>query len=336
MADTNPEKPMPHAIRVHEIGGPEVLRWEEVPMPAARPGEVLVRQEAVGLNFIDTYLRAGVYPAPSLPFTPGFEAAGVVERVGSGVTGVAAGDRVAYVMEPGAYAEYRAIDASRVVKLPAEVDARTAAAVLLKGLTAEYLLRRTYPVKAGETILVHAAAGGVGLLMCQWADHLGTQVIGTAGGPEKVRLAAANGCHHPVDYTREDFVARAREITGGAGVPVVYDSVGADTFERSLRCLAPRGLLVSFGQTSGRVPPFDILTLSTHDSLYLTRPTLAGYIADPAELGEAAATLFGLIGAGHLRATVGATYPLREAARAHEALEARRTVGSTVLVVEGE
>lgn len=324
---------MPHAIRVHQTGGPAVLRWESVPMPEPGAGEVLVRQQAVGLNFIDTYLRTGIYPAPRLPFAPGFEAAGVVAACGAGVTEFAPGDRVAYVMEMGAYAEYRALAESRLVPLPAGVSAATAAAVLLKGLTAEYLLHRCHPVQGGDTILVHAAAGGVGLLLCQWATHLGATVIGTVGSEAKADLAAANGCTHPIVYTREDFVARVRTLTAGAGVPVVYDSVGADTFMGSLECLRPRGLMVSFGQASGKVPPFDILTLSQGGSLYLTRPTLDAYIADPAELRAAATRLFALVEAGTLEVTIGQEYPLADAAPAHADLEGRRTTGSTVLKV---
>ncbi len=324
---------MPHAIRIHQTGGPEVLRWESVPMPEPGTGEVLVRQQAVGLNFIDTYLRTGIYPPPRMPFTPGFEAAGVVAACGAGVTEFAPGDRVAYVMEMGAYAEYRTLATGRLVPLPAGVSAATAAGVLLKGLTAEYLLHRCHAVGAGDAILVHAAAGGVGLLLCQWAAHLGATVIGTVGTEAKAGLAAAHGCTHPIVYTREDFVARVRTLTAGAGVPVVYDSVGTDTFMGSLECLRPRGLMVSFGQASGKVPPFDILTLSQRGSLYLTRPTLDAYIADPAELRTAAARLFGLVQGGPLGVTIGQEYPLADAPRAHADLEGRRTTGSTVLKV---
>jgi len=320
-------------IRIHETGGPEVLRWEEAEVPAPGPGEVRLRQTAVGLNFIDVYHRTGLYRLP-LPSGLGQEAAGVVEAVGAGVEVLRPGDRVAYcgAGAPGAYAELRNAPADRMVPLPAGVDDRTAAAMMLKGLTAWYLLRRIHPVQAGETILVHSAAGGVGLILCQWAAHLGATVIGTVGSPAKAALAAAHGCHHPLLLGQDDFVARARDLTGGKGLPVVYDSVGKDTFMASLDCLRPRGLMVSFGQSSGAVPPLDVTVLSAKGSLFLTRPSLFAYVAERAELLAAAAELFDLVQAGVLRIEINQTYPLREAATAHRDLEGRRTTGSTVLL----
>ena len=323
---------MPGAIRVHETGGAQVLRWEGVEVGAPGPGEVRVRHTAVGLNFIDTYHRTGLYPLP-LPFVPGLEAAGVVEAVGDGVADLGAGDRVAYGAGPlGAYSEARLIPAERLVRIPSGVDDRSAAAMMLQGMTVEYLLRRTYRVQAGDTILLHAAAGGVGLIACQWAKHLGATVIGTVGSDEKAALARAHGCDHPVVYTRESFVDRVRELTGGRGVPVVYDSVGKDTFAESLECLAPRGLMVSFGQSSGSVPPFDAGILSANGSLFLTRPTLMHYVATREELERSAAALFELVAGGQVKVEVRQTFPLADAAEAHRALEGRRTTGSTVLV----
>ncbi len=324
---------MPRAIRIHETGGPEVMRWEDVEVGTPGPGEIRVRHEAVGLNYIDVYFRTGLYPAPSLPFSPGMEGAGVVEAVGEGVDTLVAGDRVAYAAPPvGAYAQVRLMPAEKVVKVPAGVDSRQAAAMMLQGMTVEYLLRRTYPVRSGDTILFHAAAGGVGLIACQWAKHLGATVIGTVGSDEKAELARAHGCDHPIVYTRENFTARVREITGGAGVPVVYDSVGRDTFEGSLDCLLPRGMLVSFGQSSGKIDPFDIGVLSAKGSLYITRPTLMTYTASRADLESSAQALFEVVGSGAVRITVNRTFPLAEAADAHRALESRQTTGSTVLV----
>ncbi len=324
---------MSKVIRIHETGGPEVLRWEEAEVPAPGPGEVRLRQTAVGLNFIDTYHRTGLYKLP-LPSGLGQEAAGIVEAVGAGVDGVRPGERVAYcgAGAPGAYAEVRNAPADRMVPLPAGIDDRAAAAMMLKGLTAWYLLRRIHPVQAGETILVHSAAGGVGLILCQWAAHLGATVIGTVGSRAKAELAAAHGCHHPLLLGVDDFVARARDLTGGKGLPVVYDSVGKDTFMASLDCLRPRGLMVSFGQSSGAVPPLDVTVLSAKGSLFLTRPSLFAYVADRADLLAAAAELFDLVQAGVLRIEINQTYPLREAATAHRDLEGRRTTGSTVLL----
>ena len=323
---------MPHAIRVHETGGPEVLRWEAIEVGEPGPGEVRLRHLAVGLNFIDVYHRTGLYPLP-LPFVPGLEAAGVVEAVGDTVEGIEVGDRVAYGAGPlGAYSEARLMPADKLVRIPSGVDDRSAAAMMLQGMTVEYLLRRTYRVRAGDTIVIHAAAGGVGLIACQWARHLGATVIGTVGNDEKAELARAHGCDHPVVYTRESFVDRVKELTGGRGVPVVYDSVGRDTFLDSLECLAPRGLMVSFGQSSGSVAPIDPGLLSAKGSLFLTRPTLMSYVATRGELESAAAALFEVVAGGHVKVEVRRTFPLAEAAEAHRALEGRQTTGSTVLV----
>ena len=323
---------MPHAIRVHETGGPEALRWEAVEVGDPGPGEVRVRHTAVGLNFIDVYHRTGLYPLP-LPFVPGLEASGVVEALGDGVEGLETGDRVAYGAGPlGAYSETRLMPSEKLVRIPPGIDEHRAAAMMLQGMTVEYLLRRTYRVQPGDTIVLHAAAGGVGLIACQWAKHLGATVIGTVGSDEKAEFARAHGCDHPVVYTRESFVDRVRELTGGRGVPVVYDSVGRDTFLDSLDCLAPRGLMVSFGQSSGSVPPLDPGLLSTKGSLFLTRPTLMHYTATRAELESSAAALFEVVEGGHVKVEVRQTFPLAEAAEAHRALEGRRTTGSTVLV----
>ena len=324
---------MPRAIRIHQTGGPEVMRWEDVEVGAPGPGEIRLRHEAVGLNYIDVYFRTGLYPAPSLPFSPGMEGAGVVEAVGEGVDSLVAGDRVAYAAPPvGSYAEVRLMPAEKVVKVPDGIDSHQAAAMMLQGMTVEYLLRRTYPVRSGDTVLFHAAAGGVGLIACQWAKHLGATVIGTVGSDEKAELARAHGCDHPIVYTRENFTERVREITGGAGVPVVYDSVGRDTFEGSLDCLRPRGTLVSFGQSSGKIDPFDIGVLGAKGSLYATRPTLMTYTATRGELERSAQALFEVVGSGAVRVSVNRTFPLAEAADAHRALESRQTTGSTVLL----
>ena len=324
---------MVKAIRIHRTGGPDAMRWEDVEVGAPGPGEVRIRHEAVGLNYIDVYFRTGLYPAPSLPFSPGMEGAGVVEAVGEGVDALAVGDRIAYAAPPvGSYAEQRLMPADKVVKVPAGIDSRQAAAMMLQGMTVEYLLRRTYPVQSGETILFHAAAGGVGLIACQWARHLGATVIGTVGSDEKAELAQAHGCHHTIVYTREDFTDRVRELTDGAGVPVVYDAVGRDTFAGSLDCLRPRGMLVSFGQSSGKIDPFDVGILSAKGSLYVTRPTLMTYTASRADLEASAQALFAVVAGSAVRITVNQTFPLAEAADAHRALESRRTTGSTILV----
>ena len=323
---------MPHAIRIHQTGGPEVLRWEEVTLPDLQPNEARVRHEAVGVNFIDIYHRSGLYPLP-LPSGIGMEGAGVVEAVGSAVTELKPGDRVAYAGGPaGAYAEVRNMPVAPLVKLPDAIDFRTGAAMMLQGMTAQYLLRRTYKVQAGDTILIHAAAGGVGLLVCQWARALGATVIGTVSSDEKAALARAHGCDHPIVYTRENFVERVKAITGGAGVPVVYDSIGKDTFQGSLDCLRPMGLMVTFGNASGPVPPVDTLELSRRGSLFLTRPTLFTYIAKRQDLLDISADLFDVVVAGKVKVEVNQTYALKDAARAQEDLAARRTTGSTVLL----
>ncbi|HET6279426.1 MAG TPA: quinone oxidoreductase [Polyangia bacterium] len=323
---------MPKAIVVHEVGGPEQLSWEDVSKPAPGPGEVLLRHTAIGLNFIDCYFRTGLYRAPVLPFIPGQEAAGVVEELGDGVTDVKVGDRVAYAPIQGAYTEVRVVPAARLVPLPADVDDRTAAAIMLKGMTAQYLLLRCAKVKAGDVVLIHAAAGGVGNIACQWARHLGVEVIGTVSSAEKARLAFDRGCTHVINYEKENFVHRVKEITRDEGVSAVFDSVGKVTFRASLFCLRPRGLMVSFGQSSGPVPPFEVTTLSTQGSLFLTRPMLATYIATRTELLETAGNLFDVVRSGAVKIDIGQTHALREAAQAHRDLEARKTTGSTVLL----
>jgi NADPH2:quinone reductase len=322
---------MTHAIRIHQTGGPDVLRWEEVGVGTPDPGEVRLRHTAIGLNFIDTYHRSGLYPLP-LPAVPGSEGAGVVQEVGAGVAAVKPGDRVAYAGPVGAYAEERLVPADRLVPLPDDVDDRVAAAAMLKGMTARYLLRRTHRVEAGETILLHSAAGGVGLIAAQWAKSLGATVIGTVSTDAKAALARDAGCDHVVVTSRESFVARVKEITGGAGVRVVYDAVGKETFEGSLDCLAPLGLMVSYGNASGPVPPISPLLLAQKGSLFLTRPTLMTYTARREDLLATAADLFAALRSGAVKLRIEATYPLREAAVAHAALEARRTTGSTVLL----
>jgi len=323
---------MSHAIRVHETGGPEVLHWEEVEIGEPGPGQVRLRQEAAGLNYIDVYHRTGLYPQP-LPFIPGVEGAGVVERVGPDVTGLKPGDRVAYAGPIGGYAEERLIDADRIVRLPDSIATEQAASMMLKGMTAHMLLRSVHRVASGETILIHAAAGGVGLIVCQWARAIGATVIGTVGSDEKAQLARAHGCDHPIVYTRQDFVAEVERITGGAKVPVVYDSVGRDTFLKSLDCLAPRGLLVSFGNASGPVDPFPPGLLAQKGSLFLTRPTLFSYIAARTELETAARELFEMVTSGKVEVEVKQRFPLAEAGEAHRSLEARETTGSTILTI---
>jgi NADPH2:quinone reductase len=322
---------MPKAIRFHQAGGPEVLRLEDVEVGAPGAGEARVRHRAIGVNFVDIYHRSGLYPLP-LPSGIGVEGAGVVEEVGPGVSHVGPGDRVAYTGPIGSYAEVRLVSAERLVKLPDGVEERTAAAVLTKGLTVQALVRRTYPVRAGETVLVHAAAGGVGLIATQWLKALGATVIGTVGSDAKAALARAHGCDHVIVYSREDFPRRVRELTGGAGVPVVYDSVGKATFEGSLDCLAPLGLMVSFGNASGAVPPFDIGVLARKGSLFLTRPTVFTYIARREDLERGAAELFEMLRTGKVEVEIGQSWPLAEAAEAHRALEGRRTTGSVVLL----
>jgi len=321
-----------HAVRIHQHGGPEVLRWEEVTLPEPAAGEARVRHHAVGLNYIDVYFRSGLYPQ-TLPSGLGAEAAGVVEAVGPGVTEVAVGDRVAYAGGPnGAYALARNLPAAKLVGLPEDISFEQGAAMMLQGMTAEYLIRRTYAVKKGETVLVHAAAGGVGLILCQWLKHLGATVIGTVGTDAKAELTRAHGCDHPIVYAREDFVARVREITGGALLPVVYDSVGKDTFMKSLDCLRPLGLMVVFGNASGAVPPFDVGILAAKGSLFLTRPTLATYTATRADLLASTGALFDVVLKGAVKIEVNQRFALADAAAAHRALEARQTTGSTILL----
>jgi len=322
---------MTKAIRFHAPGGPEVLRLEDVTVGEPGPGEVRLRHTAIAVNYVDTYHRSGLYPVP-LPATPGVEAAGVVEAVGPGVASPKVGERVVYTGPIGGYAEVRLLAADRCVAIPAGVSDLTAAAVFTKGLTVDALVRRTHPVQAGETVLVHAAAGGVGLLMVQWLKGLGATVIGTVGSDEKAAVARAHGCDHVIVYTREPFAPRVRELTGGAGVPVVYDSVGKSTFEGSLDCLAPLGLMVTFGNASGPVPPVEPRVLAAKGSLFLTRPTVYTYIAKRAELERGAAEVFDRVRDGRLVVTAPRTWPLAEAAAAHRALEGRVTTGSIVLV----
>jgi NADPH2:quinone reductase len=323
---------MPHSIRIHAHGGPEVLQWEAVESADPGPGEVLIRQTAIGLNFIDVYERTGLYPG-ALPTGLGREGAGVVEAVGPKVRGVAVGDRVAYVSaQPGSYAQERVMAADRVVKIPDGVSDRLAAAAMLKGLTAQFLLRRTHKVRKGDTVVVHAAAGGVGLIVSQWARDLGATVIGVVGSDAKAAVAREHGSHHALVHGRDDLAARVRELTGGAGAHVVYDSVGKDTFFASLDCLRPLGMMVSYGNASGPVPPVAPLELARRGSLFLTRPILFHYIARRAELERAARELFEVIGRGAVRIEIGQTYALQDAAQAHRDLEARRTIGSTVLI----
>ncbi|GAC1337408.1 MAG: quinone oxidoreductase [Acetobacteraceae bacterium] len=323
---------MSKAIRIHTHGGPEVLRWEDVPTPEPGPAEALVHHTAVGLNYIDVYFRTGLYKAPAMPATIGMEGAGVVRAVGAEVRHVAVGDRVAYATGPiGAYATDRVISADRLVKVPDGIDDQTAAAMMLQGMTAQYLLRRTHRVSPGETVVVHAAAGGVGLILCQWAKHLGATVIGVVSTEAKAEIARQHGAEHVV-VGHDKLAAEVKRITGGAMVPVVYDSVGKDTFMASLDCLAPLGLMVTYGNASGPVAPFDLGLLAAKGSLYLTRPTLATYTAKSDDLAHVARELFEVVGSGAVKIRVNQTFPLKDAKLAHEALEARRTTGSTVLI----
>ncbi|MFO1113208.1 MAG: quinone oxidoreductase [Rhodospirillales bacterium] len=324
---------MSKAIRIRQTGGPEQMRWEDVDVGAPAPGQVLLRQTAVGLNYIDVYHRTGLYPLPAMPAVLGMEAAGVVEAVGPGVTSVRPGQRVAYASPPvGAYAERRLMPADRLVPVPDDIDDVQAAAMMLQGMTAQYLLRRTYRLQPGDAILVQAAAGGVGQILCQWARHLGATVIGTVGSDEKAKVAREAGCAHVIVYSRENFAEKVREITGGAGVAVVYDGVGKSTFEGSLNSLAMLGMLVSYGNASGPVPPFEPAILSQKGSLFFTRPTLMHYTAKAEDLQASARELFDVVGSGAVRIKVSQTYPLSEAAQAHRDLEARKTTGSTVLL----
>lgn len=323
---------MTNAIRFHKNGGPEVLQWESVEVGEPGPGETRVRHTAVGVNYIDTYHRSGLYKL-ALPSGLGTEGAGVVEAVGPGVTDVRPGDRVAYSGGPlGAYSEARVMPADRLVKLPEGISEKVAATLMLKGLTVQYLLRQTFPLKGGETILFHAAAGGIGLIACQWARALGATMIGTVGSDEKAALAKANGCAHTIVYTRENFVERVKQLTGGKGVPVVYDGVGKDTFPASLDCLSPRGMFVSFGNASGPIAAFDILLLSQKGSLYVTRPTLATYTASRAAMLAMSQEMFSLVLAGKLKNEPRQTYALKDAAQAHRDLESRKTTGATILL----
>ena len=323
---------MTHAIRIHQTGDIDQLRWEQVNVGEPGPGEVRIRQTAVGLNFIDVYMRTGLYPLPKLPAILGMEAAGVVEAVGQNVTGLSAGDRVGYCIVPGAYTETRLVAAEKLLKLPDGVSDQTAAAMMLKGMTAHYLLYRSYPVKPGDNILVMAAAGGVGLILCQWAKHLGATVIGCVGSKEKAALAKANGADHTILYREEDIAGKVREITAGEGVAVSYDSVGQATFEASLNSLRPFGVMVTFGNASGPVEPFSPSILAPKGSLYLTRPTLATHTATRALLEEGGDRLFDLVGRGIVKIAVNQTYALSQTAAAHRDLEARKTTGSTVLL----
>lgn len=323
---------MTKTIRFHKTGGPEVLVLEDVAVGKPGPGEVRLKQTACGVNFIDVYHRTGAYPL-QLPSGIGMEGAGVVEEIGAGVTDLKPGDRVAYASSPlGSYAEARHMAADRLVKLPPSISDRQAAAMMLQGMTVEYLVRRTYPIKRGDTVLIHAAAGGIGLIFCQWAKHLGATVIGTVSSDEKAALAESHGCDHTIVYTRGNFVQRVKEITGGKGLPVVYDSVGKDTFDGSLDCLRPRGMLVCFGAASGPVPPFNIATLGAKGSLFLTRPSLFAYVATRPDLEACANALFDVVNSGAVKIEVNQTYPLKNAAQAHRDLEARKTTGSTILI----
>ena len=323
---------MPHAIRVHQTGGPEVLQWEDVAVAEPGPGQVRLRQQAAGLNFIDVYHRTGLYKQAT-PFTPGVEGAGTVDAVGPDVTNVKAGDRVAYAGPIGGYAEERLIDADKLVKLPDGISCDDAAAMMLQGMTAQMLLRSVFPVHEGDTILIHAAAGGVGLIMCKWAAALGATVIGTVGTEEKAELARQHGCAHPIVYSQQDFVAEVNKITAGEKLPVLYDSVGRDTFMKSLDCLKLRGLMVSFGNASVPPEPIPPTLLAQKGSLYLTRPTLFHYIATPEQLQHSAAELFDMVASGKVKVEVKQRFALADAAEAHRQLEARKTAGSTILTI---
>lgn len=324
---------MPRSIRIRRTGGPEVMLFEDVPQPNAGAGEVVIRQTAIGLNFLDTYFRSGLYPAPNgLPLTPGGEGAGVVTEVGEGVTGLTVGDRICYSTPLGAYAEVRALPADRLLKIPDGISDQEAAAMMLKGMTASYLLHRTFAVTKGDTVLYHAAAGGVGLIFGQWAKHLGATVIGTAGSADKAALAKAHGFDHVINYREQNFVEDVARITDGRKCDVVYDSVGADTYMGSLDCLKPLGMFVTFGQSSGPIPPFNLALLSQKGSLFATRPTLFNYIAKRDDLEKTAGALFDVVKSGVVKIEINQTYPLADVARAHADLEGRRTTGTTVLI----
>ncbi|WP_421565958.1 quinone oxidoreductase family protein [Ochrobactrum sp. EDr1-4] len=323
---------MINAIRVHQTGGPEVLQYEQIEIGEPGAGEVKVRHEAIGLNFIDVYFRTGLYKAAQMPFIPGNEGAGIVVAVGSGVESLKIGDRVAYAATPGSYADERILPADRLVKAPDGIELKTAAAMMLKGMTAQYLLRQTFVVKQGNTILFHAAAGGVGLIAGQWAKHLGATVIGTAGSEEKVALAKAHGYDHVINYRTENFVDRVRELTGGEGVDVVYDSVGRDTYMGSLDVLKPLGMFACFGQSSGVIPPFDLNLLAQKGSLFVTRPTLFNYVAKRADLEKTANDLFDVVSSGAVKIEINQSYALKDVRKAHEDLEARKTTGASILL----
>ena len=323
---------MTSIVRIHQTGGPEVLQFESSTIGDPGPGEVRLEQQAIGLNFIDVYHRTGLYPVPGLPAVIGMEGAGIVDAVGPGVSDLKYGDRVAYAGILGGYAERRLIPADRLVKLPDEVSFEQAAAMMLQGMTVQYLIRRTYRVKKGDTVLLHAAAGGVGLIACQWLRQIGATVIGTVGSEQKAQLAQAHGCHHTINYRQEDFTQRVRELTGGEGVPVVYDSIGKDTFMGSLDCLAPLGVMVSFGNASGPVSPFDPGILAQKGSLFLTRPVLMTYIAKREDLLATARELFLAVTSGAVHIEVNQRYPLKDVAQAHRDLEARNTTGSSILL----
>ena len=322
---------MAHAIRIHQTGGPEVMQWDSVAVPAPGPGQVRLKQHAIGVNYIDVYQRSGLYKLP-LPFVAGSEGAGEVVAVGQGVTDFKVGDRGAYAGAMGGYADERLMPADRLVKLPDSIDYKTGAAMMLQGMTVRYLLRETYKVAKGTTLLFHAAAGGVGLIACQWARHLGATIIGTVSTDDKAKLAKEAGCTHVINYKTEDFVKRTKELTDGQGVDVVYDAVGKDTYPGSLDCLKPLGLWVSFGNASGAITNFDLLQLSAKGSLYATRPSLGTYVAKRADLLANAADLFDVVGKGIVKINVNHTYPLQDAAKAHADLEARKTTGSIVLL----
>ncbi|EAU42637.1 quinone oxidoreductase [Fulvimarina pelagi HTCC2506] len=324
---------MTKAIRIYETGAPEVMKWEEIDLPAPGEGQIRVRQTAIGVNFIDTYFRDGTYPAPSFPFTPGKEGAGIVDAVGAGVSDLKEGDRVAYAAADGSYAEELIIEAAKVVPIPDGVSDETAAGMMLKGMTAEYLLNRTFKVARDTTLLFHAAAGGVGLIAGQWARHLGATVIGTAGSPEKCELAKANGYDHVINYREEDFVERVADLTDGKKCDVVYDSVGKDTFEGSLDCVKRLGMIVTFGQSSGVVPPVSTGVLNKKGSLFLTRPSLFNYTATREELLDCAKNLFSMVKSGAVKIEIGQTYPLSEAVQAHRDLQGRKTTGTTILTI---
>lgn len=321
------------AVRVHKVGGPEVLTYEDISVPAPGPGQIRVKQHAIGVNFIDAYFRSGLYPAPGgLPFIAGNEAAGEVAEVGPGVGEFKRGDRVAYVQGPGCYTAERNVPADRAVTLPANISYEQAAAMMLKGMTVEYLVRRTFNVEKGMNVLMHAAAGGVGLILCQWANRLGANVIGTVGSKEKAELARANGCHHTILYRDEDFVARVKEITRGTLCDVVYDGIGKETFPASLDCIRPLGMFVSFGSSSGPIEAFNINILQFKGSLFATRPTLGTYAAKREDLLAMAAELFAVVGSGAVKIPINQKYPLRDAAKAHRDLESRATTGSSILI----